>query len=218
MILNARNLYDSRTIQRRDIHRQQHRPNHLYGFQHPTTRRSVSRRTTALTMDDQDRINCKCDNQFLNTDCLGYTIKSVEEVKKNQGDDPRAGSYFCQCKPPISKSLPDIQPLLTVVVRNYPSYIPISSNPRTTHLPISLQRPNLQQPNPWQPSSPHFSIQPHFLLQRQDRDPRTRWMGISCLRRGTQHPHALSRRSCIRTEQEPRSETERRESSGLAAL
>lgn len=39
------------------------------------------------TMDDQDRINCKCDNQFLNTDCLGYTIKSVEEVKKNQGDE-----------------------------------------------------------------------------------------------------------------------------------
>jgi len=125
------------------------------------------------TMDDQDGINCKCDNQFLNTDCRGYTIKSVEEVQKNQGDDPRGGSYFCQRKPSISKSLPDIQSLLTEVVRNYPHIQPHLQQPHTTHLPISRQRPILRRTQSIATVPPHFLIQPRFLLQHRDRDPRT---------------------------------------------
>jgi len=43
-------------------------------------------------MNEQDRNACKCDNQFLNGDCLGYALKSIEEVKKNTRESP----YFCE--------------------------------------------------------------------------------------------------------------------------
>lgn len=51
-------------------------------------------------MIDQDRKNCKCDNQFLNVDCFGYAIKNRDEVKKNEIDGDRKGSpYFCDSTP-----------------------------------------------------------------------------------------------------------------------
>ena len=48
-------------------------------------------------MTDQDLTNCKCDNQFLNKDCLGYAIKNREEIKKNEGGGGQKGSpYLCE--------------------------------------------------------------------------------------------------------------------------
>jgi hypothetical protein len=48
-------------------------------------------------MSDQDRVICKCDNQFLNQDCAGYAIKDRDEVKKNTGDQ-KGSPYFCTRK------------------------------------------------------------------------------------------------------------------------
>ena len=48
-------------------------------------------------MSDQDRVICKCDNQFLNQDCARYAIKNRDEVKKNTGDQ-KGSPYFCTRK------------------------------------------------------------------------------------------------------------------------
>ena len=43
-------------------------------------------------MNDQDRAACKCDQQFVNGDCLGYSIRGIKEAKKNMKQSP----YFCE--------------------------------------------------------------------------------------------------------------------------
>ncbi len=48
-------------------------------------------------MSDQDRMICKCDNQFLNQDCTGYAIKNRDEVKRDTGDQ-KGSPYFCTRK------------------------------------------------------------------------------------------------------------------------
>ena len=48
-------------------------------------------------MSDQDRMNCKCDGQFLNPECTGYAVKNRDEVKKN-GDDQKRRPYTCARK------------------------------------------------------------------------------------------------------------------------
>ncbi len=48
-------------------------------------------------ISDQDRMICKCDNQFLNQDCAGYAVKHRDEVNKNTGDQ-RGSPYFCARK------------------------------------------------------------------------------------------------------------------------
>lgn len=47
-------------------------------------------------MTDEERLKCKCDNQFLNNECRGYAIKNIDEVKKNEAGDRKGNPYFCQ--------------------------------------------------------------------------------------------------------------------------
>jgi hypothetical protein len=54
-------------------------------------------------MSDQDRMICKCENQFLNQDCAGYPIKNRDEVKRNTGDQ-KGGPYFCTRKSFVTPS------------------------------------------------------------------------------------------------------------------
>jgi len=49
-------------------------------------------------MTDDERIACKCDAQFLDNNCLGYSVKSFEEVVKNEANDPKGSPYVCQSK------------------------------------------------------------------------------------------------------------------------
>jgi hypothetical protein len=49
-------------------------------------------------LTDQDLVNCKCDNQFLNSDCLGYAVKNIEEVKKNEAGERKGSPYYCERK------------------------------------------------------------------------------------------------------------------------
>jgi hypothetical protein len=49
-------------------------------------------------MTDDERIKCKCDNQFLNNECQGYAIKSIDEVKKNDAGERKGNPYFCESK------------------------------------------------------------------------------------------------------------------------
>ena len=47
-------------------------------------------------MTEQERIECKCDNQFANSNCLGYAITSSEEFKKNTNGN--SSPYYCERK------------------------------------------------------------------------------------------------------------------------
>jgi len=49
-------------------------------------------------MSDQDRTNCKCDNQFTNKNCFVHLIKTLEEAKKNTATDQKRSSIFCHSK------------------------------------------------------------------------------------------------------------------------
>lgn len=49
-------------------------------------------------MTDDERIACKCDAQFLDNNCLGYSVKNFEEVVKNEANDPKGSPYSCQSK------------------------------------------------------------------------------------------------------------------------
>ena len=48
-------------------------------------------------MSDQDRMSCKCGEQFLNPECTKYAVKNQDEVKKNEGSG-KGGLYFCARK------------------------------------------------------------------------------------------------------------------------
>ena len=48
------------------------------------------------SMSEEDLASCKCNNQFLNRDCLGYVVKSIDDVKMNQAADQNRSPYFCQ--------------------------------------------------------------------------------------------------------------------------
>jgi len=48
-------------------------------------------------MSGQDRMSCKCGEQFLNPECTRYALKNQDEVKKNDGND-KGGLYYCARK------------------------------------------------------------------------------------------------------------------------
>ena len=56
-------------------------------------------------MSEVNQTACKCDNQFLNGDCLKYGIKSSEYDKENQMRDQKAVDIFCHRKSLISANL-----------------------------------------------------------------------------------------------------------------
>jgi hypothetical protein len=45
-------------------------------------------------MAEQDRTNCRCDKQFLNPNCLGYAITSMEDTKTM--NEVGGNRYFCE--------------------------------------------------------------------------------------------------------------------------
>ncbi|TVY90059.1 hypothetical protein LAWI1_G003106 [Lachnellula willkommii] len=87
-------------------------------------------------MNDQDRAACKCDNQFVNGDCLGYAIKGIEEVKKNRKESP----YFCERIPH--------------------AYVPVDSTPASSMAQNAFKDLTYGRPNPWQPSPVIISFSP----------------------------------------------------------
>ncbi len=49
-------------------------------------------------MSDQERLDCKCEHQFLNRNCLNHAIQSMDDVKRNGAGDRNMSPYFCQRK------------------------------------------------------------------------------------------------------------------------
>ncbi|PMD45006.1 hypothetical protein L207DRAFT_629537 [Hyaloscypha variabilis F] len=88
-------------------------------------------------MSDQDRRNCKCDEQFLNAECTGYGVKNWEEVKKNGGNQ-KGSPYFCSRIPH--------------------AYIRVESTPASTTSQALFKDLTYSKPNPWQPSPLVFSF------------------------------------------------------------
>lgn len=47
-------------------------------------------------MTDEDRLKCKCDNQFTNSECRGYAIKNIDEGKKEKASYRKGNPYLCE--------------------------------------------------------------------------------------------------------------------------
>lgn len=47
-------------------------------------------------MTDEERTKCKCDNQFINSECSRYAIKNRDDLKKNEVGERRGNPYFCE--------------------------------------------------------------------------------------------------------------------------
>ena len=90
-------------------------------------------------MNDQDRAACKCDNQFLSGDCLGYAVKSSEEVKKNRKESP----YFCERMP---YSFPRTTSPADTFSRSSTCLRPCRQHARFLHSSKCLQRPHIRSP------------------------------------------------------------------------
>jgi hypothetical protein len=105
-------------------------------------------------MSDQDRMDCKCDNQFSNPECSGYAIKNRGEVKKNEGADRKGSPYFC-----ARKSLfPSYQVFNSRCVGIPHAYIRVESVPASTTLQTLFKDLTYSRPNPWQPTPLIFSF------------------------------------------------------------
>ncbi|KAI9055843.1 hypothetical protein LZ554_000782 [Drepanopeziza brunnea f. sp. 'monogermtubi'] len=89
-------------------------------------------------MSDEDRAKCRCDNQFLKNDCHKFSVKSIEEVKKNEDGERRGSPYFC-------KRVPH-------------AYIPFETVPTSPVSQTSFKDLMYGKPNPWQPSPLIFSF------------------------------------------------------------
>jgi len=106
-------------------------------------------------MSEQDRTNCKCDNQFTNKDCFGYLIKSLEEAKKNVATDQKRSLNFCQ-----SKSLPSAGHsfLLRLHLGIPHAYIPVDTVPSSNTAQSLFKDLTYSKSSPWQPSPVIFSL------------------------------------------------------------
>jgi hypothetical protein len=106
-------------------------------------------------LSDQDRVACKCDNQFLNGDCLGYAIQASAEVKKNEAGDRKGSAYFCERGSNYFKSF---QYTLDTHLGVKHAYIPVDSTPASTISTKVFKDLTYGKPNPWQPSPMIFSF------------------------------------------------------------
>ncbi|TVY42369.1 hypothetical protein LSUB1_G001499 [Lachnellula subtilissima] len=96
-------------------------------------------------MNAQDRAACKCDNQFVNGDCLGYSIRGIEEAKKNMRESP----YFCERVPH--------------------AYVPVDSTPASSTAQNAFKYLTYDHPNPWQPSPVILSFSPSLDITTSTR-------------------------------------------------
>lgn len=49
-------------------------------------------------MSESDRSACRCDNQFVKSDCAKYAVTSSEQVVKNDGGSGHPSPYLCSRK------------------------------------------------------------------------------------------------------------------------
>ncbi|KAJ8062510.1 hypothetical protein OCU04_009040 [Sclerotinia nivalis] len=111
-------------------------------------------------MTDDERIACKCDAQFLDNNCLGYSVKNFEEVIKNEANDPKGSPYACQRTPH--------------------AYIPFMTTPASSAAIATFQSLAYQKPDPWQPTPVIFSLGHRFSHDMKfSVDSINEWIGIT---------------------------------------
>lgn len=89
-------------------------------------------------MTDEGWTRCKCDNQFVNSECQGYAINSRDDLKKNEAGKRKGSPYICEKIPH--------------------AYIAMDSIPAPAALAASFKDMMYSKPNPWQPSPMIFSF------------------------------------------------------------
>ncbi|KUJ18280.1 uncharacterized protein LY89DRAFT_644340 [Mollisia scopiformis] len=89
-------------------------------------------------MTEEDRMKCKCDNQFIDSQCQAFAIKSRDEVKKSESGDRKGTPYFCERVPH--------------------AYIPVDTVPTSAASQTLFKELMYSKPNPWQPSPMIFSF------------------------------------------------------------
>ena len=47
-------------------------------------------------MDEHDRVICKCENQFIDSRCQDYAIKSLKELQETPPHEQKANLWYCQ--------------------------------------------------------------------------------------------------------------------------
>jgi hypothetical protein len=105
--------------------------------------------------NEQDKAGCKCNGQFLGTYCVGYTLSSSEDVKKNEVDDRRKGISYCTSK---STGLFQTAQMLRGCAGSIHAYLPINTIPAPESAQSSFKDYAYFKPNPWQPSPVIISL------------------------------------------------------------
>ncbi|OWP01081.1 hypothetical protein B2J93_4813 [Marssonina coronariae] len=89
-------------------------------------------------MGNEDQAKCKCDNQFLDTDCVKFAVQSTEDVMKNGGGGRKGSPYLCERIPH--------------------AYLPVETVPASPAAQNSFKDLTYGKSNPWQPSPLIFSF------------------------------------------------------------
>ncbi|KAH8687862.1 hypothetical protein BGZ60DRAFT_18156 [Tricladium varicosporioides] len=87
-------------------------------------------------MNEADKGICKCDGQFLRTECVEFGVKNMEDVRKNQ-DGGKGSSAVC----------------------NVPhAFLPLKTIPASSSFEDQFKELTYNKLNPWQPSPIIFSF------------------------------------------------------------
>ncbi|KAI9871920.1 MAG: hypothetical protein M1830_002291 [Pleopsidium flavum] len=82
-------------------------------------------------MSESERNTCRCDNQFIKSECSKHTITSSEQVDKNDGGSGHRNPYFCNRTPHI--------------------YLPITTSPAPTPLHTTFTTLLTTHPSSYKP-------------------------------------------------------------------
>lgn len=106
-------------------------------------------------MTDDERIVCKCDAQFLDNNCLGYSVKNSEDIVKNEANDPKGSPFACQSK---DSSIISGDRYLTQDPETPHAFIPFMTTPASSAAIATFQSLAYHKPDPWRPTPVIFSL------------------------------------------------------------
>lgn len=101
-------------------------------------------------MNDQDLLECKCDNQLRSPECIAYAITAMDEVKRARADKENPIARFCE-RWYFSRqhSLLRTDESLAGVPH---AYIPVETIPAPSKARSLFKELTYSKPHPWQPS------------------------------------------------------------------
>ncbi len=88
-------------------------------------------------MNQQEKYDCKCDNQFLDLGCLQYAIKAQGDTPNNMIRNGKESPYFCKRKSIFSYTLPQTEILTRYSPRIHPFRLGTTLSQNPNRLPES---------------------------------------------------------------------------------